>query len=299
MNEVAPGIARLPVAVVNTYFVGEPGQPWVLVDAGMPGFAPRIKAAAESRYGAGAKPAAIILTHGHFDHISGLADLVADWDVPIYAHPLEMPYLTGQSLYAPFDPTVGGFFAFISRAFPRDSYDSTFHLHELPADGSVPGMPGWEWLPTPGHSPGHVSLWRKSDRTLIVGDAFVTVDMSKFTNLLMQKPELTPPPTSATPDWGASRESVQRLADLHPFTVATGHGRPMSGPHIARDLSAFAERFPVPAHGRYVPNPAHADESGVVSVPPPVPDPLPKQLAVGLGVVALAGALLSRARRKG
>ena len=69
-------------------------------------------------------------------------------------------------------------------------------------------MPGWEWFHTPGHSPGHVSLWRKSDRTLIAGDAFITVDMSKFTSLLTQKPELTPPPTPATPDWGAARESV-------------------------------------------------------------------------------------------
>ena len=246
MNEVAPGVARLPTAVVNVYFVGEPAAPWVLVDAGVPGQAAKIKAAAEARYGLGAKPAAVILTHGHFDHVGSLADLVREWNVPVYAHHLEMPYLRGESLYAPFDPTVGGFFAFLTRFLPRDSYDSADHLHDLPADGSLTSMPGWEWFHTPGHSPGHVSLWRKSDRTLIAGDAFVTVDMSKFTHLLTQKPELTPPPTPATPDWAAARESVSRLAGLGPFTVATGHGTPLSGPNVARDLRAFAERFPMP-----------------------------------------------------
>ena len=82
--------------------------------------------------------------------------------MPVYAHHLEMPYLRGESLYPPFDPTVGGFFAFLTRFFPRDSYDSSDHLRELPADGGLPEMPGWEWFHTPGHSPGHVSLWRKS-----------------------------------------------------------------------------------------------------------------------------------------
>ena len=35
-------------------------------------------------------------------------------------------------------------------------------------------MPGWRWVHTPGHTAGHVSLFRDADRTLIAGDAFVT-----------------------------------------------------------------------------------------------------------------------------
>src|SRR3712207_7923262 len=58
----------LPVSFVNVYFVGEPGRPWVLVDTGLPGWTRQIIAAAEARFGGGSRPAAIVLTHGHFDH---------------------------------------------------------------------------------------------------------------------------------------------------------------------------------------------------------------------------------------
>src|SRR5919107_1012291 len=55
-----------------------------------------------------ARPAAVVLTHGHFDHVGSLEALLEAWDVPIYAHPLERPYLTGVSPYPPPDPLVGG-----------------------------------------------------------------------------------------------------------------------------------------------------------------------------------------------
>src|SRR4051812_34867064 len=81
---VAPGVAGLQTVLVNLYFVGTPGR-WVLVDAGIPMNAGRIRCAAERRFGPGAKPEAIILTHGHFDHVGSLQALAERWDVPIYA----------------------------------------------------------------------------------------------------------------------------------------------------------------------------------------------------------------------
>ena len=45
----------------------------------------------------------------------------------------------------------------------------------LPSDGTVPHLPDFKWIHTPGHTPGHISLFREKDQALIVGDAFVTV----------------------------------------------------------------------------------------------------------------------------
>ena len=74
----------------------------------MPGSANSIIAAAEKRFGPDSKPKAIILTHGHFDHVGAIIELVEHYDVPVFAHELEMPFLTGQQPYSPPDPTVEG-----------------------------------------------------------------------------------------------------------------------------------------------------------------------------------------------
>ena len=116
LQEFAPGVARLPILFVNVYFVGAPGEDWVLVDTGVPGFASKIKAAAEERYGEGARPKAIVLTHGHIDHAGNARELAEMWDVPIYAHRLELPYLKGKSDYPPKDPTIGGAIAITLRS---------------------------------------------------------------------------------------------------------------------------------------------------------------------------------------
>jgi hypothetical protein len=49
-----------------------------------------------------------MLTHGHFDHTGAIEDLLKTWDVPVYAHRLEMPHLTAQKRYPPPDPSAGG-----------------------------------------------------------------------------------------------------------------------------------------------------------------------------------------------
>jgi glyoxylase-like metal-dependent hydrolase (beta-lactamase superfamily II) len=95
--DVTQGMTRLALGIVNAYLIGEAGGPWVLVDAGTPGNAEKIRAAAQERFGQGARPEAIVLTHGHADHSGCAAELSDSWDVPIYAHRLEVPFLTGLS----------------------------------------------------------------------------------------------------------------------------------------------------------------------------------------------------------
>ena len=286
---VAPGVTRVPIVFVNAYLVDTTQGGWVLVDTGLPGSAQYLRQAAEQCYGQGSKPEAIVLTHGHFDHAGSTLELAEAWDVSIYAHPLELPYLTGHSDYPPQDPTVGGAIAMMSRAFPYHGYNFGARVRSLPKDGSVPVLPGWRALHTPGHTSGHVSLWREADRTLLAGDALATMDLDSWAAQLTHKRTLSRPPTPFTLDWGAASRSVSRLAKLEPFTVAAGHGRSLSGPKLATWLRRFAETFSPPRRGRYARLPARADERGVVALPLPVPDPLPGRVAGVVLTAALVG----------
>ena len=262
--EVAPDLAYQRLAIVNVVFYGVPGdRHWVLVDAGIVGMAGRIRHAAAERFGV-RPPAAIIMTHGHFDHVGALETLAREWDVPVYAHPLEMPYLDGSASYPPPDPSVGGgLVALLSPLFPTGPVDVRQWLRPLPADGSVPEMPGWRWLHTPGHSVGQVSLWREADRALIAGDAFVTTAQESAYAAAVQEPELHGPPKYFTHDWQAARTSVQTLAPLGPELVITGHGRAMRGPAMRDALTTLARDFDqvaVPEHGRFVDHPQRAED---------------------------------------
>jgi glyoxylase-like metal-dependent hydrolase (beta-lactamase superfamily II) len=299
---VTEWVTGLRIGIVNVYFYGAPNagdRRWVLIDAGLHGSDERIVHAAEELYGEGTRPAAIVLTHGHFDHVGALRDLALLWDVPIYAHELELPYLDGRSAYPPPDPTVGGgAMAALSRLYPRGPIDVSEWLRTLPADGAVPGMPGWRWIHTPGHTPGHMSLYHPADGTLVAGDAFVTTKQESMLAALTQRPELHGPPAYYTSDWEAARESVRRLSALEPDVAATGHGRPLRGPLMREGLHTLARDFDtlaVPRHGRYVNAPAIADANGVVSVPPPVRDPL-AGLVMGIGAAVVVGAAVRSLR---
>src|SRR5919106_6784812 len=140
-------LARLRIAFANVFFVGEPGSEWALVDAGLSLGAAQILEVAAERYGQDSRPAAIILTHGHFDHVGALEPLLAVWDVPVYAHPLEMPFLTGRADYPPPDPTVGrGLMARLSPLFPERGIDLGHRATELPSNGDIPALREWRWI---------------------------------------------------------------------------------------------------------------------------------------------------------
>ncbi len=262
--EIAPDLAYRRVGIVNIILVGAPGGKFVLIDAGLPGTRSVVQHAVEARFGKGARPSAIVLTHGHVDHVGALESLAAEWEVPIYAHVHEHPYLNGTSAYPPPDPKVGGgIMSVFSTLFPRQPINVKRWLHALPEDGSVPGMPGWRWLHTPGHAAGHVSFWRESDRAMIAGDAFVTTAQESLYSVITQEPELHGPPMYFTPDWHAARLSVEALAALQPALAVTGHGRAMAGPALTEALDRLArdfEQVAVPKFGSYVADPARAKD---------------------------------------
>lgn len=255
VEQVAPGLARLRVLFVNLYLCGTPDA-WVLIDAGLPLSAGTIFEAAEESFGERAAPEAILLTHGHFDHTGAFPDLFDRWDVPVYVHPQELPFLTGERDYPPPDPTVGGgAMALASPLYPKEGIDLGPRVQPLPEEGSVPHLPDWRWLHTPGHTPGHVSFFREDDRCLVAGDAFVTTKQESLYQVATQKQEIHGPPAYFTPDWEAARRSVEQLASLEPEIAATGHGQPMRRPALHDGLETLAadfDRVAVPSRGRYV-----------------------------------------------
>ena len=94
-SEVLPDLFCYTIQIVNICFVGNPKtNDFVLVDAGMPKCANEIISVTEERFGTNSRPKAIILTHGHFDHVGGIIELIKYWDVPVYAHQMEIPFLT-------------------------------------------------------------------------------------------------------------------------------------------------------------------------------------------------------------
>jgi glyoxylase-like metal-dependent hydrolase (beta-lactamase superfamily II) len=301
---VAPEVWGRKDAFVNYYMIHDrTSDAFALVDAGLAWSAATIRNMAKEIMGEGKRPSAIILTHGHFDHVGALKTLVEEWNVPVYAHPLELPYLTGKSSYPPPDPSVGGgLMASMSFLYPKGPIDVSEYVEKLPDNNTIPGFPEWKYIHTPGHSPGHISLFRESDKVLIAGDAFVTTKAESAIYALTHLNSLSGPPRYLTTNWASAKLSVIKLAALDPEVVATGHGKPMQGEEMRFELNNLSRHFDqlaVPAQGRYVNEPSLADENGVLYVPPAtekIPS-LVKSAGVALALFSIGWLVFQQVRK--
>jgi glyoxylase-like metal-dependent hydrolase (beta-lactamase superfamily II) len=238
----------LPLRGSNVYLVdSEPS--WVLIDAGWGKSGPAIRAAARSVFGGRVRPAAILLTHAHPDHAGSAAELARAWDLPVWVHRDDAPLLSGDILsnWHLLDPVGRWTMTPLRLLLPRRTFqrmtasDLRDLARSLPDDDStVPGLPDWVCVPTPGHSAGHVAFFREHDRVAIAGDAVLTAPCF---GLLTFRQKITPPPRISTWDWRRAKQSVAALAALQPRVLATGHGIPMAGPYVACGLREFSDRF--------------------------------------------------------
>jgi len=246
LENIADGVHYLALRGVNVFFV-QSGESWSLIDCGWANQAEPIRRAAESLYGINSRPASILLTHAHPDHAGSAKALAIFWDVPVYVHPDELAI-------------AGGELAAITRhASPLDRYlvlpllrllgrkrreaimaDSSLQgvVQAFDPDDGVPGLPDWECIPTPGHTPGHCAYFRRRDRVLIAGDAVLT---APWGGLLTAWQRLSLPPYLSSWDWRQSRASIDLLARLEPRVLATGHGMPMYGEKLAQRLLPLSE----------------------------------------------------------
>jgi glyoxylase-like metal-dependent hydrolase (beta-lactamase superfamily II) len=195
--------------------------------------------------------AAILLTHDHPDHAGAARALAGTWSCPILLHAAEAPIADGD--FAAMERSAGPLDRWVilplmralgerrrTAVLAQGSLAGLFR--ELEPGGVVPGLDGWEWLPTPGHTPGSVSFVRHADRVVLTGDALVTLRVNDPAGFLLGRQGLSGPPWYTTWNPGLARAAITAIAALEPSVVGGGHGRPLTGPDTAATLRAFAAK---------------------------------------------------------
>ncbi|WP_238881610.1 MBL fold metallo-hydrolase [Clostridium sp. YIM B02551] len=257
-EQLTDDIILLRFTVVNSCIVAnlsEKPNEFVLVDAGLKTSGDFIIDTIEKLYGEKSYPKAIILTHGHFDHVGSVIQLIKTYNIPVYVHPLEIPYLTGKKDYPRGDSTVDdGMVAKMSKYFPNEALDLGGFIHKLPEDGTIPYMPGWKWILTKGHTPGHISLYRESDGTIIVGDALCTTKQESLLSVLTQREQISGPPAYLTTNWEDAKHAIEAITNLKPNLAVFSHGNPLEGEELRSHLKYLKDNFEElakPEHGRF------------------------------------------------
>jgi hydroxyacylglutathione hydrolase len=215
MKQIADGVFQLggfPPNAINVFLVDD-----VLVDAATRYATRRILRQLDGR-----EVTAHALTHAHPDHQGASHDVCERLGLPFWvgdadAAAAEDPALIGQR--QPDHPIAQLFF----RTMTGPGHPVERRLREGDEIGS------FRVLDVPGHSAGHIALWRETDRVLICGDVLNGADV--FTGI----PGLREPKAYFTPDPARNRESARRLGELEPRIVAFGHGPPW------RDTRKFVE----------------------------------------------------------
>lgn len=216
MIEVAPGVHQLdgsPKDGINCYLAED-----VLIDSGA-----RFQQKSVLKQLAGVQLSAHAITHGHFDHYGAARAIQAAHDIPVWAGERDVEAIESGKMIGRI-PLLG------PRMLPAAP---AVKIDRALAEGDE--VAGFTVLDTPGHSPGHISFWRESDRVLICGD--VMWGRNPFT---FQK-GVREPFGAVSPDPALNRDSARRLADLRPKVVCFGHGPVLRG---ADEFAAAVERLP-------------------------------------------------------
>jgi len=191
-----------------------------LVDTGVPGSHVAIQAHL-SRLGLGWKDIRrVILTHQDIDHIGGASAVVEASKAQVLAHADDIPYIQGERGLLKMNP---GRLEAMLAAMPEGQREGVRRLFANPpkvrvdralADGeTLPYRGGIVVIHTPGHTPGHISLYLKADRLLVSGDA-----------LRVENGVLAGPSPQATPDLPQAMASLRKLLPFAIDRVLCYHG---------------------------------------------------------------------------
>jgi hydroxyacylglutathione hydrolase len=207
---VSGGFPRL----INVYLVAD-GDGVLLFDAGIRPMARRLARVAQGLGGV----TRIILSHAHPDHRGGAQALA----VPIGCHVAERDDAEGDAGMSYLD--LSKLNPLARQVLPRlwRRWDGgPVRVARTLEEGEE--LAGFEVVHLPGHAPGEIALWRRSDRLALASDCFFTINIESG-----RKGAARVPPAVLTQDAEQARESMLKLAALEPAAAWPGHGEPLLG----------------------------------------------------------------------
>ena len=223
-QEIIPNVYQLSIRAVNVIVIAE--ERLALVDTGLYGSSAQIVDFISHLGRSVEEIGLIIITHNHFDHIGGLAELRELTRAKVAAHRAGIVN-TDEELPFPGGKGVGKLLRF------RPFSSLRRHLALKPEDVDImleggevlEPLGGLRVINTPGHSPGSISLYSPGNRLLIVGDA-----------LVKRRRSLGLPHKMVSMDRAQAIDSVREMAKLDFDILCFGHGRPLAGDAHARLL---------------------------------------------------------------
>ncbi|WP_341302935.1 MBL fold metallo-hydrolase [Lysinibacillus sp. FSL H8-0500] len=187
----------------------------VLIDTGFPGQMEDLRVAMDKVGVSFNKLKVVILTHQDIDHIGSLPEILQECgrNINVYAHELDKPYIQGELPLLKDGHIVNP---------PKGKVDDTLHDgQELPYCGGI------RVIHTPGHTPGHISLYLRQSKTLVAGDSMYSVNGTL---------EGIHAPT--TLDINVARQSLKKYLDLDIECVVCYHGG-LSKVNIKEQIQKF------------------------------------------------------------
>ncbi|HHU55677.1 MAG TPA: MBL fold metallo-hydrolase [Acholeplasmataceae bacterium] len=211
----------------NAYMIGSKER-YILVDTGFKNSKFYIKKIIRKHFD-NRIPKAIILTHGHFDNIGSAKYFEKEWKIPVYAHIKEIPYISGKNINEKKDEHLKSNLVAKLSKYKYNILLDDLNVKALPEDETIPYLDDWRWIHCPGHTEGHIALFRDKDRTLICGDALMTKTKITFLQSDLLSTENSIDLSKYNPfDYEVAKKSIYKLQQLHPFLLLPSHGKPLS-----------------------------------------------------------------------
>lgn len=211
--KIIDNVFVVPGVIANSYILMDPDG-LTIIDAGLPRSEKKILSYVASLGKSARDVKRIIITHADLDHFGGLAGLQKATAARTYASQIEADAMAKGKSSREIRPTGFSLRRLLFTLLSPFMKATPFQVDERVGEGqTLPVLGGLQVLATPGHTPGHISLFAPSMSVLFCGDSMV----SDKKGLHGSRPGIT---------WDESqaRASERRQAGLAPRIVCSGHG---------------------------------------------------------------------------